>query len=147
MMAERKPSVVACIPAFNEEGSIGGGGVVVVQARNYVDRVVVCDDGSVDLTGAIAEGLGAVVIRHERNMGKGAALNSSFRYVRDLRPDVVVVLDADGQHDPGEIPRLVEPIVGGAAELSSTEGSHAAWQGCQAAGVLLRGGARPLAGS
>ena len=141
---ESKPFVVACIPAFNEEGSIAG---VVVQARKYVDRVVVCDDGSVDLTGAIAEGLGAVVIRHERNMGKGAALNSSFRYVRDLKPDVVVVLDADGQHDPGEIPRLVEPGLGGAAELSSTERSHAAWQGCQAASILLRGGARPLAGS
>ena len=90
---------------------------MVVQARKYVDRVVVCDDGSVDLTGAIAEGLGAVVIRHEWNMGKGAALNSSFRYVRDLKPDVVVVLDADGQHDPSEIPRLVEPIVGGAADM------------------------------
>jgi len=62
-MAERKPSVVACIPAFNEERSIAG---VVVQVKKYVDRVVVCDDGSVDLTGAIAEGLGAVVMRHER---------------------------------------------------------------------------------
>jgi len=113
-MDASKPFVVACIPAFNEERSIAG---VVVQARKYVDRVVVCDDGSVDLTGAIAEGLGAVVIRHERKMGKGAALNSSFRYVRDLKPDVVVVLDADGQHDPSEIPRLVEPIVGGAADM------------------------------
>ena len=63
-MTEKKPTVAACIPAFNEEGNIAG---VVVQARKYVDRVVVCDDGSVDLTGAIAEGLGAVVIRHERN--------------------------------------------------------------------------------
>jgi glycosyltransferase involved in cell wall biosynthesis len=52
-----KPFVVACIPAFNEEGRIGG---VVVQARKYVDRVVVCDDGSGDLTGEIAEGLRAV---------------------------------------------------------------------------------------
>ncbi len=59
-----KPFVVACIPAFNEEGSIGG---VVVRAKGFVDRVIVCDDGSMDLTGAIAEGLGAVVIRHERN--------------------------------------------------------------------------------
>jgi len=58
------PYAVACVPAFNEERNIGG---VVVQARKYVDRVVVCDDGSVDLMGAIAEGLGAVVIRHERN--------------------------------------------------------------------------------
>jgi len=106
--------IIACIPAFNEERNIGG---VIVRAKRYVDRVVVCDDGSGDLTGAIAEGLGAVVVRHERNRGKGAALNSSFRYVRDLKPDVVVVLDADGQHDPSEIPRLVEPILKGEADM------------------------------
>ena len=57
--------VVACIPAFNEEGTIAR---VVLMAERFVDRVVVCDDRSVDLTGAIAEGLGAVVIRHERNI-------------------------------------------------------------------------------
>jgi glycosyltransferase involved in cell wall biosynthesis len=57
------PFVVACVPAFNEERSIAG---VVVQAEKYVDRVVVCDDGSRDLTGAMAEGLGAVVMRRER---------------------------------------------------------------------------------
>jgi len=57
--------VVACIPAFNEERTIGG---VVVRTIKYVDGVVVCDDGSLDLTGEIAEGLGAVVVRHEWNM-------------------------------------------------------------------------------
>ena len=67
---DREPFIVACIPAYDEEGSIAG---VVVQARKYVDRVVVCDDRFVDLTGAIAEGLGAVVVRHGKNLGKGAA--------------------------------------------------------------------------
>jgi glycosyltransferase involved in cell wall biosynthesis len=62
-MTEKGPVVAACVPAFNEEGTIAR---VVLMAERYVDRVVVCDDGSVDLTGAIAEGLGAVVIRHER---------------------------------------------------------------------------------
>ena len=66
---ESKPFVVACIPAYDEEGRVGG---VVVRAMKHVDRVVVCDDGSVDLTGAIAEELGAVVLRHERNMGCSA---------------------------------------------------------------------------
>ena len=61
-----KPHVIACIPVFDEERSIGG---VVVRALRHVDRVVVCDDGSGDLTGEIAGGLGAVVVRHERNMG------------------------------------------------------------------------------
>jgi len=65
-MKKDRPLVVACIPAFNEERTIGG---VVVRALKYVDRVVVCDDGSGDLMGAIAGGLGAVVVRHERNMG------------------------------------------------------------------------------
>ena len=59
-----KPYVVACIPAFNEERTIG---IVVVRTRKYVDKVIVCDDGSGDLTGEIAGGLGAVVVRHERN--------------------------------------------------------------------------------
>jgi glycosyltransferase involved in cell wall biosynthesis len=59
-----KPLVVACIPAYNEEGRMAS---VIVRARRRVGAVVVCDDGSGDLTGAIAEGLGAVVIRHGRN--------------------------------------------------------------------------------
>ena len=68
---ESKPFVVACIPAYNEERSIGG---VVVRALRHVDWVVVCDDGSWDLTGEIAGGLGALVVRHERNMSYGASL-------------------------------------------------------------------------
>jgi len=64
-MAERKPFVVACVPAFNEEGTIAR---VVLMAERYVDRVVVCDDGSGDLTGEIAGALGAVV-KHRRNRG------------------------------------------------------------------------------
>jgi glycosyltransferase involved in cell wall biosynthesis len=64
-----RPLVVACIPAFNEERTIGG---VVVRALKFVDRIVVCDDGSGDLTGETAGGLGAVVVRHERNTGCSA---------------------------------------------------------------------------
>ena len=67
----KKSFVVACIPAYDEAGRVGG---VVVRAMKHVDRVVVCDDGSVDLKGAIAEGLGAVVLRHERNRGYDASL-------------------------------------------------------------------------
>jgi glycosyltransferase involved in cell wall biosynthesis len=67
--------IVACIPAYNEEKTIAR---VVVEAQKYVDRVIVCDDGSTDLTGEIAGRLGAEVIRHERRMGKGAALTDLF---------------------------------------------------------------------
>jgi glycosyltransferase involved in cell wall biosynthesis len=94
-----KPFVVACIPAYDEEKTIGG---VVVRARKFVDKVLVCDDGSGDLTGEIAGGLGAFVLRHERNMGKGVAERTAFRIAKDLEPDVVVMLDGDGQHDLGE---------------------------------------------
>ena len=113
------PFVVACIPAFDEERTIGG---VVVRTMKYVDQVVVCDDGSGDLTGEIAGGLGAVVVRHERNMGYGASLRSLFAEARRLGADVVVTLDGDGQHNPEEIPLLVERL--GAGDVDIVIGSR-----------------------
>ncbi|HID17259.1 TPA: glycosyltransferase family 2 protein, partial [Candidatus Bathyarchaeota archaeon] len=114
MTGEGKPSIIACIPAYNEEETIAK---VVIQAQKNVDKVIVCDDGSNDLTGVIAEGLGAEVLRHERNLGKGAALRSLFRRAEELGADVTVTLDGDGQHDPADIPRLVEPILRGEADV------------------------------
>ncbi len=111
---ESKPFIVACIPAFNEARSIAE---VLIQVKRHVDRVIVCDDGSLDLTGAIAEGLGAVVIRHERNRGYGASLRSMFREALDLKADYVVTIDSDGQHDPAEIPRLVERLLVGDVDV------------------------------
>ena len=107
-------SIVACIPAYNEERTIAG---VIVRALRYVDNVVVCDDGSMDLTGEIAQGLGVQLVRHERNMGKGVALRTAFRCAKDLKPDVIVMLDGDGQHDPSEIPQLIEPVMSGEADM------------------------------
>jgi hypothetical protein len=109
-----KPVVVAGIPAYNEEKTIAG---VVLAAQKCVDVVVVCDDGSDDLTGEIAEKMGAVVVRHSRNLGYGAALQSLFREARTLNADVLVTLDSDGQHDPEQIPQLVKPITEGDAEV------------------------------
>ena len=105
---------VACIPAHNEERTIAR---VVIQAQKYVDRVVVCDDGSSDMTAEITEKLGATVVRHERNVGYGAALRSLFGEARRLDADVVVTLDADGQHDPKMIPSLLEPTIRGEADI------------------------------
>lgn len=113
-MDASKPFVVACIPAKNEEGTIGR---VVLQAKMCVDKVIVCDDGSMDLTGRIAEELGAVVVKHERNRGKGAALKTAFRRAITFEPHVLVMLDADGQHDPSEIPKLIEPVLSGEADM------------------------------
>jgi glycosyltransferase involved in cell wall biosynthesis len=105
---------VACIPAFNEERTIGK---VVVGAQKYVDQVIVCDDGSSDMTAAIAEKLGARVIRHESNMGKGEAFRSLFSACRDMGVDVMVTIDGDDQHDPADIPKLVDPLAKGYADI------------------------------
>lgn len=106
--------VVAGIPAYNEEKSISR---VVLEAQKYANIVVVCDDGSTDLTSIIAERLGAVVIRHDRNLGYGAALQSLFTHARALKADVLVTVDSDGQHDPSQIPLLVKPLELGIADV------------------------------
>jgi glycosyltransferase involved in cell wall biosynthesis len=107
-------SVVVGIPAYNEEKTIAR---VVLEAQKFADAVVVCDDGSSDMTGKIAERLGAVVIRHEYNGGYGSAMQSLFGRARELKADILVTLDSDGQHDPAEIPRLVKPIKDGVAQV------------------------------
>jgi glycosyltransferase involved in cell wall biosynthesis len=109
-----KPSIVVGIPAFNEENTIAK---TVLASREHADQVVVCDDGSTDMTAKIAENLGAIVIRHEQNLGYGAAIQSLFKYARKADVDILVTLDADGQHDPDEIPTIVKPIVNGSADL------------------------------
>lgn len=105
---------VVCIPAFNEERTIAR---VVIGAQKHASQVIVCDDGSEDMTGIIAERLGAKVIRHERNLGKGEAMRSLFLAARELGPDAMVTLDGDGQHYTNEIERLVAPILDGTADV------------------------------
>ncbi|MGH9920908.1 MAG: glycosyltransferase family 2 protein, partial [Nitrososphaerales archaeon] len=103
---------VAGIPALNEEKTIGR---VVLLAQKHVDQVFVIDDGSEDMTGQIAERLGAKVIRHPQNMGKGEALRSLFSACRDMGADVLVTLDGDNQHEADEIPLLIGPLESGSA--------------------------------
>ncbi|MEM2981364.1 MAG: glycosyltransferase family 2 protein [Thermoproteota archaeon] len=109
-----KHFIVACIPAFNEERTIAG---VVIKAMRHVDKVIVCDDGSTDLTGEIAEKLGAEVVKHERNQGYGAALSTLFKKAREMNADILVMVDADGQHNPDDIPKLLTPIINGEADI------------------------------
>jgi glycosyltransferase involved in cell wall biosynthesis len=113
-VVESKPVVVVGIPAYNEEKTVAR---VVLNALKHADKVVVCDDGSSDMTTEIAERLGAEVIKHEENLGYGAAIKSLFRRARELDADILVTMDADGQHDPAEIPRLVKLIEEGVAEV------------------------------
>lgn len=114
-IAEPKRFVLVGIPAYNEEKTIAK---VVLDALKHADKVVVCDDGSSDMTAEIAERLGAEVIRHEANQGYGASVRTLFRRARELNADVFVTLDADGQHDPKEISIVVKPIVEDAVDIA-----------------------------
>ena len=113
-LAKVKPFIVVGVPAFNEEHTIAR---VVLEAQKFASKVVVCDDGSTDYTAKIAESLGADVVRHEKNCGYGASIKSLFMYAHDLNADIFVTLDADGQHEPNEIPLVIKPIAEGAADV------------------------------
>ena len=106
--------IIAGIPAYNEENSIAK---VILLAQKHVDAVVVCDDGSQDLTADIAEKLGAIVVKHEKNMGYGAAIQTLFEKARALNADLLLTVDADGQHDAKEIPKLIRPILERKADI------------------------------
>lgn len=107
--------VVVGIPALNEERSIGK---VVVRAVRHADEVVVVDDGSTDDTALIAKGLGAVVLKHEKNLGKGAAMRDCFEYAKRSGADVLVTIDGDGQNDAAGIPILVDALASNHADVA-----------------------------
>jgi glycosyltransferase involved in cell wall biosynthesis len=106
--------LIAIIPAFNEEISIG---TMVLKTKKYADHVIVVDDGSIDNTAEIARLAGADVIVHAKNGGKGEALKTGFREACKNGTKVIVTIDADGQHDPSEIPIVVKPILSGEADM------------------------------
>ena len=110
-----KPLIVlAAIPAFNEGPTIGS---VVLRAKQYAEEVVVIDDGSRDDTAEIAAFAGAHVIQHARNLGKGTAIRTAWLFARERHPEALVLLDGDHQHDQKDIPRIVEPILAGKADV------------------------------
>jgi glycosyltransferase involved in cell wall biosynthesis len=106
--------VFAVIPALNEASRIGE---TIQKVRPFVDGLVVVDDGSEDATSAAAKEAGAVVLRHALNRGQGAGLRTGTEAALRLGADVIVHIDADGQHDPSFIPALVGPIRDGRAEV------------------------------
>ncbi len=104
----RKLKIIAGMPAYNEEKYIGS---LVLNIRQYVDEVFVVDDGSSDNTAKIAKLAGADVIQHEKNKGYGAAIQSILAEAKKRNPDALVILDADAQHNPQEIPNVIKPVL------------------------------------
>lgn len=94
------------IPAYNEAGTISA---VISKAKKY-GSVIVIDDASKDNTKEIAKKCGATVVSHEKNMGLGASLRTGFRYATSKKFDSVITLDADGQHDPSDIPKFISRL-------------------------------------
>lgn len=100
--------VLVCIPAFNEAKSIAD---VIIKSKKYADGVIVYDDGSTDGTYEVANSVGASVIRNPENKGYGVALRSLFQAAKEQNADIMVTLDSDGQHNPDQIPQLIEPLL------------------------------------
>jgi len=104
-MKQGKEFIVLGIPAYNEEKTIAK---IIVQAKKFVDHIIVCDDGSNDMTFDISKSLGVDTIKHESNKGKGMALKSIFKKALEISADVLITIDADDQHDPNEIPKFLD---------------------------------------
>ena len=107
-------NLVIGIPAYNEEKNIAS---IITKLKGITETIIVCDDGSSDLTSAISENLGAIVIKHEKNLGYGSAIKSIFLKAKNLDCDILVTFDADGQHRIEDIDKVVAPIKNGDSDL------------------------------
>jgi len=110
----RGQKILVGIPALNEEVAIGS---ITLRSLKYSGNVIVIDDGSTDSTAEIASLAGATVIQHKKNRGKGTSIKDIFNYAIATGADVLVLLDGDGQHNPDEIPALLEPVLSGEADM------------------------------
>lgn len=102
------------IPAYNEEKNIAS---VISKLSKFGYSIIVCDDGSDDQTNQIAEKMGALVITHKKNLGYGAAICSLFFKAKDMGLDVLVTMDADGQHRPKDVKAVLDPILNEEADI------------------------------
>jgi glycosyltransferase involved in cell wall biosynthesis len=100
--------ILICIPAYNEAKTISD---IVNKSKRYADSVIVYDDGSTDDTYEAANSAGAIVIRNAKNNGYGVAIRSLFQAAKEQNADIMVTLDSDGQHNPDQIPQLIEPLL------------------------------------
>lgn len=103
--------IIVGMPAYNEARYLGS---VILRSKQYADEVIIVDDGSTDQTASVARLAGATVVKHEHNRGYGSSIRTLLSEVKKRDADVLVVLDADSQHNPDEIPRLVQGVNDGA---------------------------------
>ena len=113
-------TIAVAVPAYNEEKLIGR---TLTTIPDFVDRIIVIDDGSKDRTSKIVKDLAEndrriFVIKHERNQGVGAAIVSGYKKARELEMDVTAVMAGDAQMDPNDLIRIIEPIADGSADYS-----------------------------
>ena len=106
--------VVIGMPAFNEGEKIEE---IISKIKIFSDEIIVCNDGSTDSTGSIAQKMGVIVINHEKNLGYGAAINSIFSKAREIEADILITFDADGQHKSNDIKSVIQPIIDGKADI------------------------------
>ena len=102
------------IPAFNEEKNIAK---IITRLKKITNSIIVCDDGSSDMTSEIANNLGVIVVRHEKNTGYGAAINTIFQRAKDIETEILVTFDADGQHRVEDIGEVINPIQENIADI------------------------------
>ena len=102
------------IPAYNEEKNIAS---IITKLKNITDSIIVCDDGSSDMTSEISKNLGAVVISHKKNMGYGAAIRTIFQKSVELDSDILVTFDADGQHRIDDVSKILQPLENNEADI------------------------------
>ena len=95
------------IPAYNEEKNIAK---IIIKLKKITDSIIVCDDGSSDMTSEIAKNLGVIVISHKKNMGYGAAIRTIFEKSAEIGSDILVTFDADGQHRIEDVSRVLHPL-------------------------------------
>jgi len=106
--------IVVGIPAFNEEKNMAK---IIAKLQKVTNKIIVCNDGSTDLTGEIAEKMGAIVINHPKNLGYGGGIRSIFLKARELNSDILVTFDADGQHRVEDIQAVIDPIIKDEADI------------------------------
>jgi glycosyltransferase involved in cell wall biosynthesis len=112
--ATQQPTAVVAIPAYNEDRFIGS---LILKLKAAGHAVLVVDDGSTDATARVAESAGAIVVSHEANLGKTAAVQTAFDCALRMGVEALVLIDGDSQHDPADVERLVGPVLSGEADM------------------------------